>query len=422
MLLLLAAMIAFPGQRTHVAASLRRAAEGGWEIHLESKSGGAWLVDPHVLQPSLQLVGANPDQRATVQFADAETIIQARTQADGSSSVSLPVTIGAAGEPCFARLAISGSILKSIDGAREAMPVEVSKEFVYFSPSVDVTPIGIGSRFLVLPGLHTPFVDSQGQTVPFSSSALREARLEEIKKDGDQFEARFRLEGFSEPVTLKGTAELGSVPGLAPVVWELAVKRLRTKFMGKPAWIYGGYGNSLGESPAEQATFRQGIKDAVKIRKILRVFRPRSSLALGPQVAGLGGDRPRSTFETDYPIYVVFNGPVEQGKNRIAVETVADEWHLERKFSPLSARDQHPDWSPGALGDIDRLSVRRGMTHAMVAWALGWPCEPGTKREMMKWQLWRYDIAGSHSYLVRFSDGRVVSYGADGGTDSPDRT
>jgi len=64
---------------------------------------------------------------------------------------------------------------------------------------------------------------------------------------------------------------------------------------------------------------------------------------------------------------------------------------------------------------IENGKVQKGMTHAMVAWTLGWPCEPSSKKTMMGWPTWRYDIVKPYSYWVEFQGDKVVKFGEDGG-------
>ena len=62
--------------------------------------------------------------------------------------------------------------------------------------------------------------------------------------------------------------------------------------------------------------------------------------------------------------------------------------------------------------------IKQGMTHSMVAWTLGWPCEPSSKRSMMQWPTWRYDIVKPYSYWVEFDGDKVAKFYEDGGKPS----
>jgi hypothetical protein len=270
--------------------------------------------------------------------------------------------------------------------------------------------------------------------VPFEKGELRELRLESIDQRTDgTFKALFRMEGMSAPVSLEGSGDPLRIPGLPPMIWDDTVRKLRVKYLGKSVWVYGGQLSAVAAYPDEWAAGRIGIVEPITIRKVLRLYTQQVQLNVGPQIAALGGAT-RSSFYADCPLYVMADisnrGQVTAAMGSsaddmskmmtrkvklIGFQVIADEWQFERTFSLFSAFSQHPDWTIATAQDVASGKVKKGMTHAMVAWTLGWPCEPSSKKTMMKWPTWRYDIVNPYSYWVEFVNGKVVKFGEDGG-------
>lgn len=246
--------------------------------------------------------------------------------------------------------------------------------------------------------------------------------------ENQKFTLHLRLEGWPRPVTLSGSGDPLHIPGLPPILWDETARQLRIKYLNKPVWIYGGQLGAMTTTPDEWVGLRVGVDKPVRITKILRLGAQRVPLNVGPQIAALGGET-LSTFLTDCPIYVVVDtgrqGMVTaamgsstddmtklyQRKGPLAgFQICADDWQFERIFSLKSGPEQHPDWSPTLQRAVSEGKLQKGMSHAMVAWTLGWPGDPGAKPDLMKQPRWRYDIVTPYSFWVYFNGDRVERF------------
>lgn len=421
-----------------VRASLERSREGEWSVVLRGPASPSdWMADPEALQLSLEPVGGGPGQAIpTLKFPHPEIAAKAEPVEGKPESVArIPVTIETAGgAPAFAFLRSNGFVL-SVDPLSKktlSIPVHSPERPTYLPAAIPPPKLEPGLRFFYLPDRRLDLRDEKGAPVPFESASLHELRLEKIDMlDEGRFSAQFRLEGWPTTVKLEGAGDPLKIPGLPPIVWDDGARQLRNNFQGKPAWVYGGMVAGVTDTPLEWVGVRVGVVQPIRIAKILRLYTRSVPLNAGPQIAALGGET-NSTFLADCPIYVLTD---LAGKGQITAamgesaddmskifrqkvkirgfQVVADAWQFERVFSLKSGMAQHPDWPSDLHQSVLDGKLRKGMSHAMVAWAMGWPCEPGTKKEMMKWPKWRYDIVSPYNFWVYFEGDRVVNFGED---------
>ena len=426
-----------------VTASLVRADNGQWSVQLVGPASPAeWAADPDAIQLSLEQVGDEPTGgHPTISLVDTKVGVQGsliKEKAD--SEATIPVTLSTGGNaPSFVRLRASGYVLATDQLTHKtiSLAVHASDDVIYLPLSVQPPKLEPGLRFFYLPLKALDLKQDDGTVVPFEKGVLHELRLDSIdqKPDGS-FQLHLKMEGLDKPLTLDGTGDPLQIPSLPPMLWDDTVRSLRVKYLNKPVWVYGGSLSTVSTFPDEWAAVHIGIVQPVIVRKILRLYTHHVMLNIGPQIAALGGVT-RSSFYTDCPLYVLADIG-ERGKVTAAVgssaddmsrmmarkvrltgfQVLADDWQFERTFSLRSGAAQHPDWPSDMAQSIVDGKVKKGMSHAMVAWTLGWPCEPSSKKTMMRSSTWRYDIVNPYSYWVEFVDDKVVKFGEDGGKPS----
>jgi hypothetical protein len=430
-----------PSLDASITASLVNDGTGHWSVRLVGPANPPnWVALPEQLQLSLVSVGDEPGGgHPTLTFQKPDEGAQAAFVKEAADSeASLPISLSSdSTSPTFVKLRASGFALCT-DAATQkviSLPVVGSDDLIYIPTSIDAPQVAPGQRFFYLPTRELPLKGAEGKTVPFSKGALHELRLESIDKHDDgSFQMHLRLEGWPDPVTLDGTGDALAIDGMPAILYDEALRGLRTRFLNKPTWVYGGCLMSVAEYPDEWASVRIGSDKPIIPKKILRLYTHHVMLNVGPQIAALGGVT-NSSFFSDCPIYVIADigsrGQITAAmgsssddmskmmKRKVALtgcQIVADPWHFERTFSLKSGLDQHSDWDPSQLlvQSIYAGKIRVGMTHAMVAWTLGWPGEPSSKKSLMSWPKWRYDIVAPYSFWVQFSGDKVVSFGEDG--------
>lgn len=71
--------------------------------------------------------------------------------------------------------------------------------------------------------------------------------------------------------------------------------------------------------------------------------------------------------------------------------TFADSWDFEREYSLKHPFKSHPEWPARMRKAMLKGELKKGMTHEMVAWVIGWPSEQGTKEDLKALDQWTYD-------------------------------
>lgn len=422
-----------------VTASLVRTPAGQWEISLTGPASPAnWTADPDQLQLSLEAAGDETQiDHPTLGFVKPNDAVQgAPTPDQPASSADIPVTVSTSNNvPGFVRLKASGFVLSSDSLTHKmiSLPVHPTEEITYIPANITPPIPAAGLRYFYLPDQNVALKQDDGSVVPYEKAMLHELRLESIDQHSDgSFQAHFRLENWPKPVTYSGAGDPLAIPGLAPILWDEGTRNLRTKYLNQSVWVYGGSISAATGTPGETATLHVGVMQPVKIKNILRLYTHHIPLNVGPQIAALGGET-NSTFYTDCPIYVLID-PGKQGVVTAAMgsssddmsklfsrktdltgfQIVADDWQFDRMFSLKSGIAQHPDWAIDMHKDVVSGKLKVGMSHAMVAWTMGWPGDPGTKKSMLTWPKWRYDIIRPYNFWVYFDGDKVVRFGEDG--------
>ena len=95
------------------------------------------------------------------------------------------------------------------------------------------------------------------------------------------------------------------------------------------------------------------------------------------------------------------------------VATYADPWEMRRMLFVRSPFD-HPEWPAKFRAAIKNGTVIPGMTHEMVANAIGYPSVYATIAAMNRLQTWDYEAATPFGQTVQFKGNRVVSYDPPG--------
>lgn len=422
-----------------ITASLIRTEAGQWEVALTGPANPSnWTADPDQLQLALEAAG---DETAlshpTITFLKPTEAVQGTLLAGQPESTALvPVAISTSNNvPGFVRLRASGFVLATDAVSHKiiSLPVHPTDDIAYIPAAISPPKPGPGLRYFYLPNQKVDLKQDDGTVVPYDKAMLHELRLESMDQHPDgTFQAHFRLENWPKPVSLTGAGDPASIPGLAPILWDDATRNLRLKFLNKPVWVYGGSIGAVSAIPGEWASVHVGVVQPITVKKILRLYTHHVLLNVGPQIAALGGET-NSTFYTDCPIYTL----LDVGKQGIITaatgsssddmsnvfnrkadltgfQVVADDWQFDRLFSLKSGITQHPDWTEDMHKSVVAGKLKKGMTHAMVAWTMGWPGDPGTKKAMLNWAKWRYDIIKPYNFWVYFEGDKVIRFGEDG--------
>jgi hypothetical protein len=422
-----------------VTASLVRTQTGGWEISLTGPASPSnWTADPDQLQLSLEAAGNETElNHPTLTFVKPNEAVQgAPIAGQAESTAGVPVTVSTSNNvPGFVRLKASGFVLASDSVSHKmiSLPIHATDDITYIPATITPPAPAPGLRYFYLPDQKVDLRQEDGSAVPFDKAMLHELRLESIDTHSDgSFEAHFRLENWPKPVTYNGAGDPLAIPGLAPILWDDAARNLRIKYLNQPVWVYGGSLTAVSTVPGETAAIHIGVVQPIRIKKILRLYTRHIPLNVGPQIAALGGDT-NSTFYTDCPIYVLLDigkqgvitaamGSSSDDMSKVfsrktdltGFQVVADDWQFDRLFSLKSGISQHPDWTDDMHKNVIAGKLKTGMTHAMVAWTMGWPGDPGTKKSMLAWSKWRYDIIKPYNFWVYFEGDKVVRFGEDG--------
>jgi hypothetical protein len=199
-------------------------------------------------------------------------------------------------------------------------------------------------------------------------------------------------------------------PSILPIVSDANERSARAAYEGHTVWGFGRFELACGKRGYETPPFT-----ALRIRRIVRVLGTSPTLHVGEQSVGILGAG--FAFTTVAPLVVFFDGPHDMqfpgetsASKCVLWRMLGDAWQLDVTYSPSSPHQAHPEWSDATLADIAKGRVRPGMTHAMVAWALGFPNTFGTRAELMRASTWTYDAPPPARSHVDFRGDRVMSY------------
>ncbi|MHB1456771.1 MAG: hypothetical protein ACYC0V_07640 [Armatimonadota bacterium] len=318
---------------------------------------------------------------------------------------------------------------------------------IYISPRPGTIPsMTIGHRFLFdSKDSEHPYVDAlTRKSVSRNTMNLRVLNLvqvDSVKPDKRTF--IFTMDRYQGRIEAELAQGVDKLPSLNLLVDDDTVAQLRRKYEGKKVWQYGGAGSLWSRGNANESFSVSGpITTSWVIRKIVRAYTGGTELRIGRAPGLIGGDT-ESAFTVSNPLFVTlspskpmqfegFSGWESNSTDPDAagdeLETMmgskprsgvyymifADAWDFEREYSLSNPMTTHPEWSALMRKAVIKGELRKGMTHDMVAWVMGWPGEYGTIPVMRLWKEWRYDSLPPFSYMVYFKNGRVTKFGTNG--------
>jgi hypothetical protein len=199
-------------------------------------------------------------------------------------------------------------------------------------------------------------------------------------------------------------------PNIQPIVTDANERQARSSYEGRTVWGFGRFELACGKT-----TYETPPLTPLRIRRIVRVLGASPTLHVGEQAVGILGAG--FAFTTAAPLIVFFDGPRamqfpgETSPSKCVFwRMLGDAWQLDVTYSPSSPHQAHPEWSDATLADIAKGRVRSGMSHAMVAWALGFPNTFGMRAELMRLSTWIYDAPPPGRSQVDFRGDRVVRF------------
>jgi hypothetical protein len=94
--------------------------------------------------------------------------------------------------------------------------------------------------------------------------------------------------------------------------------------------------------------------------------------------------------------------------------TFSGAWDFNRNFSLVSPQMRHPGWSAAIWSVIRTHSVKKGMTHEMIAVMFGYPPQYGSVAQLDGESTWVYDLPTPVDYTVHFTGDAVSGYDKPG--------
>jgi len=312
---------------------------------------------------------------------------------------------------------ISATLGPGFATARDGTPLRIDPRLgslsltVYISPMPDRPPgLTRGQQFIVLTtplttlGEGGTFVDGNGASIPASRIEARVLTLKRVEAGRIQFQDEDGMLLYVPRVS-----DAMSIPDLYPLVVDSTVRVLRTEYVGRQVWGYGGM-SVIGRG------WRAGTRGGLPIAAIYLAYGYAPMLDIG---ASVSQDRLPSSFVALNPLIVRFGLP--QNANALPVYSPlshdvlgysirSDAWDFVRSYSLVSMTQAHPDWSRTTISEVQQGKIALGMTKDMIAWASGYPSVYGTIEQVQRLDTWHYTCSAPFSSTVYFHNGVVVRY------------
>ncbi len=287
---------------------------------------------------------------------------------------------------------------------------------MYVAPKPNALPsLRTGQKCLVLPPpsdagvkeMRIKYEDRAHGEIPFHNISLHVARIVSIGNTTVTLavsQTHYRLR----------ESRSGNSPallGLVPILEDPAQQAMESRYAGKRVWIRGDLQNFCASEPGLDIDWPTRT---ARIQHIYRVDVPFFELALGHHIGASGFGRD-SGFETSSPLLVTFAPAKEEAGRAHCADRFsffADAWDLQRALSINSVSKAHPNWPAAMVDAIKHGKVHIGMTHEMVAWALGFPPYRRPLGELYRLSNWTYDDQPANNTYVEFgADGKVRHFG-----------
>ena len=313
---------------------------------------------------------------------------------------------------------ISATLGPGFATAQDGTPLRIDPRFgslsraVYVSPVPDRPPgLTRGQQFIVLVTplttleKGTTFVDGNGAYIPASRIDGRVLTLKQIEAGRIQFQ-----DEDGPLLYLPRVADAISIPDLYPLVVDSTVRVLRTKYVGRQVWGYGGmsligrgwHAGTRGGLPIAAIYRAYGYAPTLDISASVSqdLLLPSSFVALNPLIVRFGLPRQANAL----PVYSPLSHDV------LGYTIRSDAWDFERSYSLVSMSQAHPDWSRTTISEVQQGKIAIGMTKDMIAWASGFPSVYGSIEQVQRLDTWQYTRSAPFSSTVYFHHGVVFRY------------
>lgn len=293
---------------------------------------------------------------------------------------------------------------------------------VYIPPAPASTPaLRVGQRFI---GFTQP-----AGVPPTSAPDMAIRTLETIAPIASGgYHLTFALDDGGTESRDVASADVFGLDGLEPIVEDPDVDALSKKYGGRDVFSIGDFapmcvlanGMLGGENGGHGVV--PSSPPPLHIRSIVRLYGVSAVWGIGPDI--LRTLDSAADYVTSSPILVVFDGPRADGlltgppfAGRSCAAAYAEfsgSWDFERALSSRSIVSEHPEWDAKTLDAVAKHDVGVGMTRAMVIASVGYPSDYGTAAQLMKSDIWHYELPAPSAYTIRFKGDTVVKYDPPG--------
>lgn len=280
------------------------------------------------------------------------------------------------------------------------------------------TTYGLGQRFLFL-GDDADRYSHDGEPLRHRQAYGRLFTLTGYRAET----ANFRVEGLPREVRLKTPSRL-HFPGLAPVLDDPVLTKVRDTYVGRPVWSYGGPRLTCSYNPDTRISFTGPLRKPLQVRRILRVAWPSGLAPAGS--AGRDGYNPSSPGDSmvSTPLVVQFEKPTgfvfssaSGSADLDAILTGSPDAELIRRCPPV-AKLLIDTWQlptvlslnpPLRLPRIQSVGDYLGLTRQQYAWLEGYPSATfGTLPRLLKLKRWKYANTPFPVKVTFDRNGRVI--------------
>jgi hypothetical protein len=217
------------------------------------------------------------------------------------------------------------------------------------------------------------------------------------------------------------------LPTGAPEIDDPIAETLSVRFSNKPLWTFGRLTFTCFGGANMGMQVNSDGRQPMHIDRIIRVANIFTTRPFGDPFECMSSCGENWHSSTYHPLVALFNAfgseptwmrypttpapSPHPGTCTQGTYAFVDDSDIERTFTTEDPHVVHPEWDPQMRASMLDYKVQVGMTHEMVAFAMGYPATTGTRAELEKLSEWTWRPQTSCAAAATFDGDVLVKFG-----------